>query len=343
MGVVSLFSSNDTVDHVSSFAEGSNLLFHGDAACGRRPSTAVTVEHGLLLVLVVLNTSRNESPVGSLQSGTLAALFTRLAECAADSASRLGAEASYAAVDVGNGNAAEKSECNGEDAENHNDGMMRRRWWWRWVALMSLSAETLRTVLGLVMVRPVRAISVMRRRRWWRGIAMVRITRARRTVGRGRMTSREGERMAMVRGRRWGRSMRRTVVRRMRARVSAISVVRAVVRAMVRWMRMSEDVIVESMSSVSHAILDSVQNTLDSIAILNLLVGRGGRGRILLAQLLSNGRLPLLDKLLKLENLLVKSFQFHQLNLKLLFRVLELAVGALPDRGWVVGGGLVTC
>jgi hypothetical protein len=204
---------------------------------------------------------------------------------------------------------------------------------------MSLSAETLRTVLGLVMVRPVRSISVMRRRRWWRGIAMVRITRARRTVGRGRMTSREGERMAMVRGRRWGRSMRRTVVRRMRARVSAISVV----RAMVRWMRMSEDVIVESMSTVSHAILDSVQNTLDSIAILNLLVGRGGRGRILLAQLLSNGRLPLLDKLLKLENLLVKSFQFHQLNLKLLFRVLELAVGALPDRGWVVGGGLVTC
>jgi hypothetical protein len=113
---------------------------------------------------------------------------------------------------------------------------------------------------------------------------------------------------------------------------------------MVRWRRrMSEDVIVEPMSRVSHAILYSVQNTLHSITILDLLVSRGGRRRILLAQLLSNGRLPLLNKLLKLKNLLMKSLQFHQLNLKLLFRVLEVAVGALPDRRWVVGSGLVTC
>lgn len=106
---------------------------------------------------------------------------------------------------------------------------------------------------------------------------------------------------------------------------------------------MPKDVIVEPMSSVSDTILDSMQNALDSIAILDLLVSRGRRRRILLAQLLSNGRLPLLNKLLKLKNLLVKSLQFHQLNLKLLFRVLEVAVGALPDRGWVVGSGLVAC
>jgi hypothetical protein len=203
---------------------------------------------------------------------------------------------------------------------------------------MSLSAKIFRAVLRLVMVRLMRSIFVMGRR--WRGVAMVRITRARRTLGRGRVASRERERMAMVRGRRRGRSM----MRRMRSMMSAVSMMRTVGRAMVRWRRrMSEDVIVEPMSRVSHAILYSVQNTLHSITILDLLVSRGGRRRILLAQLLSNGRLPLLNKLLKLKNLLMKSLQFHQLNLKLLFRVLEVAVGALPDRRWVVGSGLVTC
>jgi hypothetical protein len=86
-----------------------------------------------------------------------------------------------------------------------------------------------------------------------------------------------------------------------------------------------------------------VQNTLNSITVLDLLVSRGGRRRVLLAQLLSNGRLSLLDKLLELENLLVESLQFHQLNLKLLFGILKLAVGILPDWRRVVGGGLVAC
>ena len=94
---------------------------------------------------------------------------------------------------------------------------------------------------------------------------------------------------------------------------------------------------------MSHLISHGVQNTLNSITVLDLLVSGRGRRRVLLAKLLSNRRLSLLNKLLKLKDLLMKSFQFHQLNLKLLLRVLEIAVGALPDRRRVIGRGLVAC
>lgn len=208
---------------------------------------------------------------------------------------------------------------------------------------MALSVETvlwavIGTMLRLAVVRLVRLISVVRRRG---RVAVMGITRARRALWRRRMASREGERkMTMVGRRRRGRSMvRRTVVRgTMVRRVSAVSMMRAVGRAMVRWgRRRSENVVVESMSGMSHLISHGVQNTLDSITILDLLVSGRGRRRILLAKLLGNRCLSLLDKLLELKNLLVKSFQFHQLNLKLLLRVLELAVGVLPDRRRVIG------
>jgi len=211
------------------------------------------------------------------------------------------------------------------------------------VTLVALSVETMLwavigTMLRLAVVRLVRLISVVRRRG---RVAVMGITRARRALWRRRMASREGERkMTMVGRRRRGRSMvRRTVVRgTMVRRVSAVSMMRAVRRAMVRWgRRRSENVVVESMSGMSHLISHGVQNTLDSITILDLLVSGRGRRRILLAKLLGNRRLSLLDKLLELKNLLVKSFQFHQLNLKLLLRVLELAVGVLPDRRRVIG------
>lgn len=343
--VVTFFSSNDTINHVGSLTERGNLLFHGRSARGS--SVSATAEHGLLLIVVVLDPSRNESTVGSLQSRTLAAFFRRLAECASDSTSRLGAETSDATVDVGNGNTDEKSQSNSGDAKDCNDGVGRRRW--GWVTLVALSVETvlwavIGTMLRLAVVRLVRLISMVRRRG---RVAVMGITRARRALWRRRMASREGERkMTMVGRRRRGRSMvRRTVVRgTMVRRVSAVSMMRAVRRAMVRWgRRRSENVVVESMSGMSHLISHGVQNTLNTITILDLLVSGRRRGRILLAKLLSNRRLSLLNKLLKLKNLLVKSFQFHQLNLKLLLRVLELAVGVLPDRRRVIGGGLVAC
>jgi hypothetical protein len=215
------------------------------------------------------------------------------------------------------------------------------------VTLVALSVETvlwamIGTMLRLTMVRLMRLISVVRRRG---RVAVMRITRARRAPWRRRMTSRERERkMSMVGRRRRGRSMMRrtvvrgTVVRRVRTRVSSVSMMRAVRRAMVRWgRRRSENVVVESMSGMSHLISHGVQNTLNSITILDLLVSGRGRRRILLAKLLSNRRLSLLNKLLKLKNLLVKSFQFHQLDLKLLLGVLEFAVGVLPDRRRVIG------
>ena len=122
--VVTFLSSNDTINHVGSLAERSNLLFHGGSTGGS--SVSATAKHGLFLVLVVLDPSRNESTVSSLQSRTLAALFRRLTECASDSTSRLGAETSDATVDVGNGNTDEKSQSNSGDAKDCNDGVGRR-------------------------------------------------------------------------------------------------------------------------------------------------------------------------------------------------------------------------
>jgi hypothetical protein len=74
-----------------------------------------------------------------------------------------------------------------------------------------------------------------------------------------------------------------------------------------------------------------VQHTLHAITLLDLLHSRRGWGRILLAQLLSNRCLPLFHQFLKLKNLLVQSIQFHELNLKFLLGILEIAVGILPD------------
>jgi hypothetical protein len=122
--VVTFLSSNDTINHIGSLTERSNLLFHGCSAGGS--SVSATAEHGLLLVIIVLNPSRNESTVSSLQGRTLAALLRRLTECTSDSTSRLRAETSDATVDVGNGNTDEKSQSNSGDAKDCNDGVGRR-------------------------------------------------------------------------------------------------------------------------------------------------------------------------------------------------------------------------
>lgn len=192
---------------------------------------------------------------------------------------------------------------------------------------MILSAETTVAMLGPVVMR---LVSVVRR---GRRVSMVRIAGARGAHRRGRVTSREGEgRVTMVRRR---RGVRRSMMRRMRAPVSTVSMVRAMMRtmrAMRRW-GMSKYAIIESVGRVSHLLTNSVQNTLHAITLLDLLHGRGGWGRILLAQLLSNRCLPLLHQFLKLKNLLVQSIQFHKLNLKFLLGILEIAVGILPDGG----------
>jgi hypothetical protein len=267
---VTLLGGNDALNHVSSLAELSDLLFHGCVAAGGSSSASVTAEHSLLLLLIVVNPSRDEGAVSSLESRVLAALISRLAECAADSTTGLRAEASYATVDVGNGDTAEESHGNSDNAKNHDDGVVRGRWWVV-VTLLFLSTETIvRTILGLVMMRPVRLVAVMRGRR----VAMVRITRARRTGRMRRVTSGERERKMTVVRRWWGRGMvRRAMMRRMRTRVGPISVVRTVMRAMVRGMRRSKDGIVESVRRVSHLICHGVQNTLNAITLLDLLQG----------------------------------------------------------------------
>jgi hypothetical protein len=254
---VTLLGSNDALNHVSSLAELSNLLFHGCVTAGGSSSASVTAEHSLLLLLIVLNPSRDEDAVSSLESRVFAALVTRLAECAADSTTGFRAEASYAAVDVGNCDTAEESHGDSDNAKNHDDGVVRRRWW----VVMTLLLLSTETILGLVVMRG-------------RGVAMVRIARARRTGRRRRVTSREGERrMTVVRRRWWGRGVvRRAMMRRMRTMVSSIPVVRTVMRAMVRGRR-SKDGIVESVRRVSHLICHGMQNTLDAIALLDFLEG----------------------------------------------------------------------
>lgn len=85
------------------------------------------------------------------------------------------------------------------------------------------------------------------------------------------------------------------------------------------------------MSRVLHLVGKSVHDTLDSVALLDHLHGRGRWGRVLLAQLLGHGGLAFLDEALKLEDLLVKGVELHQFHLKLLLGVLELVMGVLPD------------
>jgi hypothetical protein len=141
---------------------------------------------------------------------------------------------------------------------------------------------------------------------------MVRRTLAGHAHGRRRrVTSRERRRM-----------MRRAVMRSVAMVVRPVGVVRTVV---------TKDASVQSMSRVLHLVGKGVHDTLDSVALLDNLHGRGRRGRVLLAQLLGHGGLPLLDEALKLEDLLVQGVELHQLDLELLLGVLKLVVRVLPD------------